>query len=374
MNPRSLRALWLGSVLLLALPLMVVVSTAYSETGAHGPLVALRSIFANVGLSEAQPQQKILELRLLRALCAIGVGGALALGGGMTQGLFRNPLAEPGLLGIGSGATLGAIIGISLLGGYGPATWLQSGGSFVSLSVVPFCAFIGALAAAITIYKLATRAGRISVPTLLLTGLAINALLGALMAGLQVLLLQDWQVSRAIIAWGFGTLDDRSALHLLVVGIGCALALLTVPFVALELDLMAGGEDDAATLGADPKVVKTLVLASVALSTAAAISVAGQIAFVGLLVPHLVRMVVGPHHRALLPVSFLAGATLLLGVVVFQHAFCPWVAESIGRASPAAARAAERIAVLQPSVLTSLMGAPFFLYLLFRQERRTLEV
>jgi len=374
MNSRQNRALWLGSVLLLALPLLVAVSTAYSETGRHGLIVAVRAMLAKLGLTEPHAQQTILELRLVRALCAVGVGGALALAGAMTQGLFRNPLAEPGLLGVGSGATLGAVIGIAILGGYGPEAWSQNADSgLFTLSLVPACSFMGALAAAITIYRLATRAGRVSVPTLLLTGLAMNALLGALMAGFQVLLLQDWQVSRAIIAWGFGNLDDRGNFHLIVIATGSAIALLAIPFVALELDLMAGGEDDAAALGADPRLIKTLVLAAVALATAAAISIAGQIAFVGLLVPHLVRRLVGSHHRAVLPVSFLLGGTLLLSVVVFQHAFCPFVAESVKASSPVLARAVDRIAVLQPSVLTSLIGAPFFLYLLFRQDRRSLE-
>lgn len=374
MNPRHHRALWLGCVLLFALPLLVAASTAVSETGSDGLVAAVRSILAALGFVEPGPRQTILELRLIRALCAVCVGGALALAGAMTQGLFRNPLAEPGLLGVGSGATLGAIIGISILGGYGPDAWSQPGESNVfHLTLVPICSFIGALAAAVAIYRLATRAGRVSVPQLLLTGLAINALLGALMAALQVLLLQDWQVSRSIIAWGFGNLDDRSSFHLIVVSAACALAILTIPFVALELDLMAGGEDDAASLGADPRIIKTLVLACVALATAAAISVAGQIAFVGLLVPHVVRMIVGPQHRALLPVSFLAGAVLLLSVVVFQHAICPSLATAAKESSPILSRAFERLIILQPSVLTSLLGAPFFLYLLFKQDRRSLE-
>ncbi|HYG74795.1 MAG TPA: iron ABC transporter permease [Planctomycetota bacterium] len=375
------RALWLGSVLLLSLPLLILIATGYSETGKEGIVVAMRFLFSLAGIGDIHPEHEILKLRLLRALCAAGVGGSLALAGAMTQGLFRNPLAEPGLLGIGSGASLGAVIAIAMLGGYGPDFWSRTTTttepgifeSYYSLGLIPIMAFCGALASAFTIYRLATRSGRISVPMLLLTGLAINSLLGAMMAGLQVLLLQDWQVSRAIISWGFGTLDDRSSFHVTVVACGAVLALISIPFVGLELDLMSGGEEDAAALGADPARVKTLVLACVALATAAAVSVSGQIAFVGLLVPHVTRSIVGPHHRALLPASFLAGATLLVLVVVLQHAAAPIIAEQFqGAGHLTLANIFTRLASLQPGVVTSLMGAPFFLALLLRQGRREL--
>lgn len=378
MIPRH-RALWLGAVLLLALPLLVLVATGYSETGRYGLLSAARVVLAELGLLAEPPEHQILKLRLLRALCAVGVGGSLALAGAMTQGLFRNPLAEPGLLGVGSGAMLGAVVAIALLGGYGPDAWVSyqtgtsAGARWLSLGLVPSLAFIGALAATLTIYRLATRHGRISVPGLLLTGLAINALLGSLMAVLQVLLLPDFQASRAIIAWGFGTLDDRSVFHIVVVWLGALVALAGIPFVALELDLLAGGEEDAAALGADPARIKTVVLACVALATAASVSVSGQIAFVGLLVPHVTRLLVGPHHRRLLPVAFLAGATLLLLVVVFQHGLCPVVADWAA-GCPRLALACRRVTGMQPGAMTSLLGAPFFLYLLLRYGRKTLEV
>lgn len=420
MNPSRTRALWIGIVLLLLLPLLVLISVGYSETGQQGIVGAARFLFGNAPDAE----HEILKLRLMRALCAVGVGGSLALAGAMSQGLFRNPLAAPDLLGIGSGAMLGAVIGIAFLGGYGPDFWMSRPISGVAtdgmytLAIIPALSFIGALAAALSIYRLATRGGRISIPALLLTGLAVNALLGALLAALQVLLLQDWQVSRAILSWGFGTLDDRTTFHLGVVWGGAALALISIPFVGLELDLLAGGEEDAAALGADPVKVKMLVLACVALATASSVAVTGQIAFVGLLVPHVMRMIVGPHHRTLLPISFLAGATLLLSVLVLQHGLCPVISDAVAydrvvmksgeeihgkivsetpekvaivRATTGARVAIPRfecesvskhqgrlallfwrISSFQPGVLTSLLGAPFFLYLLLRQ-RRALE-
>jgi iron complex transport system permease protein len=373
------RALWLGCVLLFAMPLLILVATAYSETGFHSLVSAMRVVLAELGLIDLPQDHTILKLRLFRAVCAIGVGGSLALAGAMTQGLFRNPLAEPGLLGIGSGATLGAVLGIALLGGYGPnwAAWVSDGdaasrssGSWFTLAIVPVLSLLGALATAITIYRFATRGGRLSVGTLLLTGLAINSLVGAFIAGFQVLLLEDWQVSRAILSWGFGTLDDRTSFHLLIVFSGVLLALTAIPLVGLDLDLLAGGEEDAAALGANPARTKTIVLICVALATSSAVCVSGQIAFVGLLVPHVMRMIVGPRHRVLLPLSFLAGGVLLLSVVVLQHAICPAIADYFTTAgAPKSARLFYRIISLQPGVLTSLMGAPFFLYLLLRQEK-----
>ena len=381
--PTSRRPLWLGCVLLLALPLLVVCSVAYGDWGSYSLASAMRVVLTDLGLLPAGSGQEILQLRLLRALCAVAVGGSLALAGALAQGLFRNPLADPGLLGVGSGATVGAVLGIALLGGYGPdwTAWARSsvaaggevqhtglGGHFAF--IMPLLSLAGALLTAFAIYRFATRQGRISVPMLLLTGLAVNSLLTALMASIQVLLLEDYEVSRAIVAWGFGTLDDRMPFHLYVAGGGALVALASIPVVGLELDLLAGGEEDAASLGADPARIKPVVLTVVALATAAAVSVSGQIAFVGLLVPHLIRMLVGPHHRVLLPLSFLAGAMLLLSVVVFQHSLCPLLAGWSAEAHLLRiAFVLKRITVLQPGVLTALLGAPFFMYLLLRQTR-----
>lgn len=375
----SHRVKWLATMLVLALPLLIVAATAYSETGFFSAGSAVRTMAAEIGVLKAPVDFETLRqfdlqrLRLLRALCAAGVGGSLALAGAMAQGLFRNPMAEPGLLGIGSGAALGAMLGIAMLGGYGPE-WVSGTGGALPMGLVPGLALAGALAIALVTFKLATRSGRISISILLLTGLAINSVVGAAMATLQVFLLEDYQVSRAIMSWGFGTFDDRSPYHLLVIWSGAAAAIVSMPFVAPELDLFAGGEQDAAALGADPAKVKIRVLFVVALATAASVAVCGQIGFVGLLVPHIVRMFSGPRHRTLLPLSFLAGAALLLLVVVFQHAVCPVLAETFHDAgSMKLGNALRRVTALQPGVLTSLLGAPFFLYLLLRQGRKPRE-
>ena len=380
MKTPSERARFVAIVLLLAAPLLILAATAMRGTGPTAGLAgAARVVVAQLGLIELphDTDYHVARLRLFRALCAAGVGGSLALAGAMAQGLFRNPMAEPGLLGIGSGAALGAVLGIAMLGGYGPS-WGPfaagepgrpgAGAVLVSLGVVPLLSLFGAIATALAVYRLSTRMGRLSVSILLLTGLAINAIAGALMAMLQVFLLDDYKVAQAIMSWGFGTFDDRNMYQIAIIWGGAALALASIPFVALELDLFAGGERDAAALGADPVRVKTIVLTCIALATAASVAFCGQIAFVGLLAPHIVRMLCGPRHRALLPISFLTGASLLLIIVVLQHSLIPEVAAGFrGSGSTGFAQLLDRLGALQPGVLTSLIGSPFFLFLLLRQ-------
>jgi iron complex transport system permease protein len=366
------RARFLGLILLLALPLLILTAGAGGGAGPFAGLTGsarvLAGVFHLVDAPANDYEFEIQKLRLFRALVAAGVGGSLALAGAMAQGLFRNPMAEPGLLGIGSGAALGAILGIAVMGGYGPATSMLD--VPVSLGFVPLMSLFGAAAVALTVYRLSTRGGRLSVSLLLLTGLAINAIAGSLMAMLQVFLLDDYKIAQAIMSWGFGTFDDRTELQIGVIWSGAAVALAAIPFVGLELDLLAGGEIDAAGLGADPVRVKTIVLGCIALATAAAVAFCGQIAFVGLLVPHIVRTICGPKHRALLPVSFLTGAVMLVLIVVFQHNLCPHLAAGLSASGHiGSARIVDRVAGLQPGVLTSLLGSPFFLVLLLRQGR-----
>jgi len=185
---------------------------------------------------------------------------------------------------------------------------------------------------------------------LLLTGIAVNSCVAGLLALISSLVLDDWDVSRAIRAWTFGTLDDRSSVHALTVWTGLVLAASAMPFVAWELDLLQGGDEDARALGVDTRRVRRRVVAAASLAAASAVAVAGQIAFVGLVVPHLVRQTSGGRHRTLLPLSLLAGAVFLLGVDLVNR----WLL--VERA-------------LQPGVVMSLVGGPFFLGLLLINRR-----
>ncbi len=340
--------------LAIALALSLVVLVPLSVRVGVAPIATadlLRGAGAALGFGEPldPTAQTIAELRIWRALTAALVGASLALSGGLVQGLFRNPLASPSLLGVTGGASLGAALAILALGGYAPRGVIEYGGGSATIAV-PLCSFIGALVAVLFVAGVAAPHGRLSTPTLLLVGIAVNMCVAGAFAALQSLTLRDWEVSRAILAWTFGTLDDRSSLHALTAGVGLLIALGAVPFVARELDLLQGGEADAQALGVDVLRTKLIGLVAAALAASCAVAVAGQIAFVGLVVPHLVRLGSTRSHRSLLWLCALAGAVFLLGTDLAQ-------------------RAVLGAAALQPGVVMSLIGGPFFLFLLIRHRR-----
>ncbi len=311
---------------------------------------ALRGIAALLGWADplSGPAQAVVELRLWRALTAAGVGAALGLSGALVQGIFRNPLASPGVIGIGGGASLGAVLAVLLVGGYGIELVGDAHGAGPWL--VPIAAFAGALTTAFVVYRLASSHGRVSIPALLLIGIAVNTLLGGVQQFAQSLVLDNLEASRAILAWTFGTLDDRAAWQAGVAWGGAGIALLAWPLVAWELDLVQGGLEDAEALGVDIARLRVVTLTAAALAAAAAVSVAGQIGFVGLVVPHIVRLVSGPGHRTLLPLAALTGAVVLLSADVAQMALFPGVG-------------------VQPGVLMALVGGPFFVWLLWKKRR-----
>lgn len=342
-----------GTILALALPVLLVLALRFGVTGAVGTAgSALRGAFAVFGMAEPLPgiEQDIVALRLWRSLTAAGVGAALGLAGALVQGIFRNGLASPSVLGITGGASLGAALAVLFVGGYTPNLVLASGAQGSGLVLIPVLSFAGALAAGALVYRLASTAGRVSIPALLLIGIAINTFVGGLFQGLQSMFLDDWEVSRSILSWTFGTLDGRVGWHAATVWAGVAIALATVPFVAWELDLVQAGLEDAEALGVDTLRVRWLTLSAAALCASAAVAVAGQIAFVGLVVPHLVRLLSGSSHRTLLVLSALFGGVFLLAVDWAQTVL-------LGGAA------------LQPGVMMSLIGGPFFAFLLWRKRR-----
>lgn len=353
-----LSARTLGITLVLALPLLVLLSVRVGVTGVLDLSQTIEGVAAALGLGAplAERSQVIVELRLWHALTAAGVGGALALSGVFIQGLFRNGLAAPSVIGVTGGATLGASAAILLMSGYGPAFLTAAadphGPALATLRhaglltlMVPAFGFVGAVGVVFLVAALSSRAGRVSVPTLLLTGIAVNTCIAGVLSLVSSLVLDDWDVSRAIYVWTFGTLADRSVYHVLTVWSGLALAVAVVPFVAWELDLLAGGEEDASSLGVDVKKVRLLSIGAAALAAASAVAVAGQIAFLGLVVPHLLRMLSGARHRSLLPLAIPGGAVFLVGIELLNHAFLANHA-------------------LRPGVVMSLVGGVFFLCLL----------
>ncbi len=347
MSPRRL-ALLLALLLLAAATLSLCLGT--SE--ALSPGQSLRGALAAIGLGDPlEPHlQLIARLRLLRVVVGTGVGAALALSGALLQGVFRNDLASPSILGLSAGASLGAACVILVLGGASNVFVLQHSAGYSPL-LVTCGAFVGAGATTWLVLRLATTQGRISIPTLLLVGVAVNAVVGGVLTALQALSIHDYDVSQALFGWMFGRIEDKTLTsQITMLWVGLSLAAVCIPFVAIELDLLAGGEEDALALGVDVTRVKRVALGAAALSAAVAVSVAGQIGFVGLVAPHLIRRICGNHHRPLLGLCLLGGPTLLLGADVLQR----WLF-------------ADR--ALGPGVAMSLLGGPFFLFLLVRNKR-----
>jgi iron complex transport system permease protein len=312
---------------------------AISPAQIAGILAKAAGLSTAVDFSAGQ-EAVLLSIRLPRVLLGALVGGALALTGGAMQGLFRNPLADPGLLGVSSGAALAAfavfVFGSSLLPGIpeGPRALM-----------LPVAAFAGGLCAIFVIYTLSREGGQIRVPTMLMAGIAVNALCGAGI-GLFSFLATDAQL-RGFTFWSLGSLGGATWKSLAFVAPVFAIAIFGFYRLARPLNLLALGEHEAAHLGAPVERVKFGVAILCALVVGTAVSVSGAISFVGLVVPHLVRMTLGPDHRFLLPASMLGGAALLL------------VADVIARTLAAPAE-------LPIGILTALVGGPFFLYLLIR--------
>jgi iron complex transport system permease protein len=279
----------------------------------------------------------ILSLRLPRSILAALVGAGLALAGSAFQGLFANPMADPYIIGVSSGAALGAALGIV----YGaPVDVLGLGG-------IPALAFGGALAAVALVYNLAKVGGRVPVTGLLLAGVAVSAFLSAVVAGLQVLNQDDL---RQIVFWLLGSFSGRGWAHVAAVTPYIAAGAALLLFYARDLNLVLLGDEPARHLGANPEKLRRVILAAGALLTAASVAMVGIIGFVGLMVPHMVRLAVGPDHRRLLPASAIAGAILLTGADTLARSVIPPAEIPVG-------------------IITSLIGGPFFVYLLRRSRR-----
>ena len=287
-----------------------------------------------------QAEQVLAQIRLPRALLGCAVGAVLALSGVAMQGLFRNPLADPGLVGVSAGAALGAalaIVGAALLDGV-PAAWEPY--------LLSLFAFAGGLGMALLVYRLGRRDGRTHIATMLLAGIALTALAGALVGLLSYL--ADDTALRSLTFWNLGSLSGASYARLwplLLITFGVALWL---PRRAGALNALLLGESEARHLGFDVERIKRELVFCTALGVGAAVAAAGLVGFVGLLVPHLVRLLVGPDHRVVLPAAALAGASLLL-------------------LADLAARLLIAPAELPIGIVTALLGAPLFLYLLLRE-------
>ena len=299
----------------------------------------IQGIIAEGGAQDNTQSIILWQVRVPRVLLAFMVGGSLAAVGASLQALLRNPLADPYVIGISSGAALGAAVAI-LFG---------VGLSVFGLSVLPFCAFLGALVSLFIVYRIAVSYRSFSIHTLLLGGVVLNAIFSALILFLTSL--ADPYKASGMYAWLMGSLTGPDFQTVIVLAVYLVLGVGVLVLQARSLNLLTLGEEAARSLGVEVERVKRVVFAASALLTGSVVAFSGLIGFVGLIVPHAVRLVFGADHRLLLIASGIVGGTFLM------------VADTVART------------LLSPTeipvgVVTALVGGPIFLYLLVQQRRR----
>ena len=332
----------LAKLTLVFLMVALCLVTLFSLTIGSSNISLASSISALIQGEPVGPKEQVIlfDIRAPRTLMGLLVGASLAVSGAIMQGLFRNPLADPGLIGVSSGAGLGAVAAI-VLGGLLPATLLESIDGFL----VPLAAFLGGWGCMLILYRIATRQGRTSVAVMLLAGLALSAFAAAL-SGLLIYFSNDSQL-RDLTFWNLGSLAGANWASLQIAGPIMLLTLLLAPLLASGLNRLALGEAAAMHLGVSVQVLKRASILLVGLSVGVAVAVSGAIGFIGIIVPHLLRLIIGPNHRYLLPAAALLGAIFLL------------LADILSRTLIAPAE-------LPIGIVMAILGGPFFLYLLLR--------
>jgi len=340
--PSVARRVLVGTVLLSGITLVLILAGVsvgpYRVPITHTAGALLD--WAGLGTTNAtSTEQNIIEsVRLPRIALALTVGAALATAGATLQGLFRNPMADPGIIGVSAGGSLGAVVVIVF------------GVQFLGSLTLPAAAFFGAVGAAFLIYGIASIGGRFSMAVLLLSGVAVASFLSAMVTAI-LYFAPAHDVQREVFFWLAGGLDStlwsdfRLSLVPILLGLGIALVL------SRDLNLLALGDEEASALGVRVRFTRSMLIIAASLTTGGAVAFTGNIAFVGLVVPHMVRLVVGPDHRVLIPLSALGGAAFLV------------LADTVARVlvSPAEVRV---------GIITAFVGAPFFVFLLIRNKVR----
>jgi iron complex transport system permease protein len=320
----------LGAVLAVLLALSIIAGVRFGSV----PLTTGEVLAALSGSGDPIPRDIVLGLRLPRVLLGVLVGGGLAIAGATFQALLRNPLAEPYILGISGGASVGAVL-VLAFGWAAAGSW-----------ALPLAAFAGAIVAIAMVFGVATSTGRaMDVRVLLLAGVVVAAFFSACIT--LILSVSPARTIQSAVLWIMGSLAAATWRGVLLTAAYTLPASLVLLAFARPLNLMAIGEETAAYLGAEVEHVKRAALLIAALITASGVAVAGVIGFVGLVVPHAVRLVIGSDHRALLPLSFLAGGTFLTA------------ADLVARLTLAPTE-------IPIGVITAFVGVPFFLLLLRR--------
>jgi len=290
------------------------------------------------GIEQAQ-EAVIWHIRTPRVIVGVLTGAALGISGAVMQGIFSNPLADPGIIGVSGGASFGAVVTIAL------------GLSAQSLYFMPLFALGGALLAVSIALALSMKKGKIPIMVLLLAGITVSMFMAALTSG--ILSFMNEHSLREFLFWTVGGLDYRRWEHVaLAIGpitVGAALLCM----MARHINIMVLGEEEARSLGVPVARLRIVLLFIVTLTTATAVCVSGSIGFVGLIVPHIMRLLLGPDHRTLLPASAIAGALFLVSCDLIGRMILP-------------------VGEIRVGIITALLGAPYFLYLLHRMEKGVL--
>ncbi|HHV60680.1 MAG TPA: iron chelate uptake ABC transporter family permease subunit [Clostridiaceae bacterium] len=322
-------------VMLLLLAASVVVATAVGDvyipfSDTVRIILKKWGLLKNIEFSYGH-EAIIFNVRFPRVITAVLVGGALAASGTAMQGMFRNPMADPGLIGVSSGASLGAVTAVAL------------GLTVKSLYFMPVLAAFGAAITALVIYLLAARDKKVPVLTLVLAGIAVGTFISSVTSMILMSLHQQNQI-KEFLFWSIGGLNDRRWEHVKLIALPVIICVLIMMFFSKDLNILLLGEEEAQSLGLDPVKARRGLLFLASAATASAISVGGNISFVGLIVPHIMRLILGPDHRVLLPASFFGGSVFLILCDIIGRVMFP--------------------VEVNAGIITSLVGAPYFLYLL----------
>ncbi len=343
-----LRRIPLSSILLALSAFLALVAVSSITVGPMniGFSDSLRSLVGTGSDLAPHIQLVINEIRLPRTILCMFIGAILAICGVVMQGLFRNPLAEPGIIGVSAGAALGGAFAIVMF-----ADFSQNYPQLMNLAALPLFAFLGGSLTTILVYKLGSNKFGTSVTIMLLAGVAISALSGAAIGYMNFV--ADDQMLRDLSLWSMGSLAGAKWSGIGLASVTLAVLLFWFQKKAMALNALLLGESEARHLGIPIQKLKRQLILLSAVGVGVTVSICGAIGFIGLIIPHLGRMLAGPDHRTLLPISALLGALLLT-------------------AADMAARIAVAPAELPVGIVTALIGAPFFIYLLFQQKGKIL--
>ncbi len=330
-------------VLLVCMVLAIAIGRVAIPTGEVVSVVLRRffNLFTSKVQGEITSHEVIVwNLRLPRVILAAAVGACLALAGCMMQGLLRNPMADPYVVGVSAGASVGGAIAF-LVAESLTASW--------GVALTPILAFLGAIGAVVAVYLIARVGERIPIISLLLSGIALNTVLSAV---LSLLIYYASRELQSLIYWLMGSFTGRGWPQVAVIIPHLLIGLVLSIFLARDLNALSLGEEAAATLGVNVESCKRLLLLASTLLTAGSVAVSGIIGFVGLLVPHIARLLFGPDHRLLLPAAALLGGIFLVVADLLSRILLPNAELPVG-------------------IITSICGGPFFLYLLRRNSKRS---